>query len=774
MCWLRLLSLLVLVAASPPLRAQDRTILPLEQPPFAGTLDPLPERSRQGGYVRHLAPANAPNVLLFMSDDVGFGMAGTFGGPVPTPNFDRIAKQGVRYNQFHTTGICSPTRAALLTGRNHHNVSFGYLSDLPMDYPGYRAEFPTSAVSLPEILRLNGYNTAMFGKWHNTRSEYVSTAGPFDQWPTGQGFEYFYGLIGGDSDQFRPALYRNTVRVADLSVGAPVLEKRLADDAIDWLHNQQAVAPNKPFLIYLAPASTHAPHQAPAEFIARFRGQFDQGWDRLREESFARMLASGMVPPGTVLTERPAEIPAWSSLTPEMKAWHARAMEVAAGMLAYQDAQLGRVIDELERTGEAKNLLTVLILGDNGASAESGVDGGLNELAKINGIANTPEQLHAAIPALGGAHHYPAFGAGWAWAMNTPLRWAKQYASMLGGIRNGMIMKWSRGVTGPGSVCPQFGHVIDIAPTVLDAAGLPAPVKVRGVEQKPLDGVSLLSSLQTCNPALPRTQYFEMGGKLGLWHNGWFAARDDGRIPWQLSASPEAARDWELYDLTQDFSQSRNVANANQARLQEMIGLFDKAARANNVYPLFNNFGPGRAPRGETVPLRFDYYGNEVSVPFAAGPRFTGRSFRITVELEDVSGSGPVVAYGSWFSGWALHMKRGRPAFTYAFSTDPAEIYSVPARRALRRGEQLALEFVSEGVRKPATVRLFAGEEMIGEGRIAKTFLSPAGLGETLDVGRDRGVAVTRYATREATFSGTIRHVGIALQSATHPAGAGH
>jgi arylsulfatase A-like enzyme len=706
-----------------------------------------------------------PNIFLFMSDDVGFAMSSSFGGPVPTPNLDRLANGGIRFNRFHTTGICSPSRAALLTGRNHHHVGFGYLADLPDDHPGYHAEIPKATASIAALLTMNGYNTAMFGKTHNITHEAISAAGPFDQWPTGQGFEYFFGLVGGDTDQYRPALYRGTTRLPDEPIGAPMLEKRMADETIAWLHNQQAAAPDKPFFIYYAPGSTHAPHQAPRAYIDRFRGKFDAGWDKTRETTWKRQRALGVIPRETQLTARPREIPAWDSISLKMKAFASRTMEAAAGMLAYQDEQLGRVLDEFDRTGEGGNLLTIIVIGDNGASAEAGVEGTINELGKINGNREDEDWLYANISNLGGPLTYPSYPAGWAWAMNTPLRWTKQYTSMLGGIRNGMIMNWKGRAERPGSICPKFGHVIDIAPTILDAAELVAPRTVNGFEQDRMDGVSLLASLKQCNPDAPRTQYFEIGGKIGLWHNGWWASRDDGRAPWQLKppGDPKLAS-WELYDLNRDFSQNRNVASRYPEKLSELIGLWEREAKLNNVYPLNHNFGMARGGGPKSPRLQFDYWGKEVSVPMGVGPQLAGRSFTVDVALDKgaARASGVLAAIGSRFAGWSLQLDQGIPVFTYAASTYPEDNITIRADRPLV-GDHLILQFDSIGLRGPATVSISDGGGVLARGEIRHTFLLPAGLGETLDIGRDTGVPVASYSTSDGAYSDEILHVRITI-----------
>ena len=747
------------------LRAQDRSVLPLPTAPFGGTiaenvLDAQPARTRP-----LQAPTGAPNVFLMMSDDVGFAMSSAFGGPVPTPNFERLAAQGQRYNRFHTTGICSPSRAALLTGRNHHRAGVGWLSDVPSPYSGYGGSILPETATIAQVLRLNGYSTAMFGKHHNTPASDLSEAGPFDAWPTGIGFDYFYGFIAGDVDQYSPTLIRGNQRVDPQEPAGKLLDARLADDIIRWVHNQKAAAPDKPFMVYFAPGSTHAPHQATPEYIARFKGQFDKGWDVVREESWRRQLAMGIIPQGTVLTSRPAEIPAWDSLTDTQKAFAARTMEVAAAQLAFQDEQVGRVIAELDRIGQLDNTLVALVLGDNGASAEVGLNGSINELRGMRGGENV-DWMHANIDKLGGPDTYQSYPAGWTWAMNAPLRWAKQYASHLGGIRNGMILSWPGHVRNPGSICGQFTHLNDMVPTFLDAADLPAPTKVFGVEQKSIDGLSLLPSLENCNRTSPRTQYFEIGGKIGLYHAGWFLSGDDGRLPWQdlPPSGPRPEIKWSLYNLDEDFSQSLDLAAREPERLNAMLEIWSHEARTNSVFPLDHSFGMGRgaaAMRGNGH-KHFDLWGKDVSVPAMTAILPFARSFIVSADLHlnSATASGVVVAYGSKFGGWSLYLDQGRPAFIGARSTDPKEISYVFADQPLPRGaNRLTMRFNVEKPGGPAEVTLLTEGEEIGKVLLPNSMLMAAGNGETLDVGRDLGVPVTEYATPQGRIDGDIDHV---------------
>jgi arylsulfatase A-like enzyme len=746
----------------------SRAVLPIPPAPFQGVINENVANSSTTPLERVKAPANAPNIFLMLTDDTGFAMASTFGGPVPTPNLDRLARTGVRYNRFHTTGICSPTRAALLTGRNHHNVATGILTDMPSNYPGYNGRIPASTATIAQTLRLNGYSTAMFGKHHNVPQGEQTAAGPFDYWPTGLGFEYFFGFIGGDTDQWRTNAYRGTDLLPNADGKPVLLDTRLADDAIRWVHNQKAAAPDKPFFVYYAPGSLHAPHQAPPEWIARFKGQFDQGWDKVREETHARQLALGIIPPGTKLTPRPDGIPAWSSLSAEQKAFAARSMEVAAAMLAYQDRETGRVLDELDRMGVLDTTLVAIIQGDNGASGEGGPEGTINEIGSLaNGIVEDPAWLAANTGKLGGEQTYQNYPVGWAWAMNTPLRWTKQFASMLGGIRNGMVISWKGHVAQPDSICGTFSHVIDLAPTLLEVAAIPAPESVYGVRQKPFDGASLVPSLARCDADKPRTQYFEMMGKIGLYHDGWFASNDDGRKSWDRlppSGSATPPDNWTLYDLRSDFSQSDDVSAANPAKLKELVSVWRKEAERNTVFPLDHRFGAARSGLAISPRTTFDYWGSDVSVPAFSGPLFIGRSFTLDadVDLAKAAASGAIFAIGSHFGGFSLYLEDGRPVFTYARSTKPDDIARIASKTRLGSGQQtLRLTYRAEGFGKGATAELSAGGKTIASGRIEHTFFVPAGLGEMLDIGRDTGVPVTTYKTPQGRLDGDVRHVAI-------------
>ncbi|MDR7103729.1 arylsulfatase [Croceicoccus sp. BE223] len=761
----------LLIAQTAVAQTPDRTILPIRAGDYKGTIAERVENSVPDEPFRVTAPAGAPNVIVVMTDDVGFATASAFGGPVATPVLDRLAKDGVRYNRFHTTGICSPSRAALLTGRNHHATGNGYLSDLVTGFPGYRGEISNDTATMARVLSMNGFSTAMFGKHHNTLKEDATAAGPFDHWPTGLGFQYFYGWVGGDTDQYTPTLYRGTDQLEMTAGDTDPTDKRLADDAIRWIHNQKAAAADKPFFMYYAPGTLHAPHQAPRAWIDRYKGQFNQGWDKMREETLRRQLAQGVVPKGTKLTPRPAEIPAWDSLDPRQKEYASRMMEVAAGALAYQDAQFGRIIDELDRMGQLDNTLIIFVEGDNGASGEGGPEGTLSEIGSLaNRIEEGAEWLHSQIPEMGGPKTYENYPVGWAWAMVTPLRWVKQNASYLGGVRNGMVMSWRGREANEGSICNRFGHLVDIAPTVYEAVGIPAPTQVNGFDQKPINGQSLLSTLKTCNGNAPRTQYFEMGGKLGIYQDGWFANRDDGRVPW-ADVPPEGYEGkWELYNLDKDFGQATNLAEKYPAKLEELKATFHREALANNVYPLDSRFSGARRPwskRGSMKSQRYDFWAADTYIAYNGSPNYAGRSFTVDADVVLDSGqtSGVIVADGSHFAGWSFLMDDGVPTVVHAFSTKPSDITRIAATQAVPAGKaKIVFGFKSDGgVRSGGTVTITANGKVIGSGRIDKTIVRTAGLGENFDVGRDTGVPVTDYDSFQGRFTGKIDHVALTI-----------
>ena len=521
-----------------PASASAQNVLPKPEPAFQGNIGPTAKASTPDFPKGTEAPKGAPSVLLILTDDVGFGASSTFGGPIQTPNFQRLADTGLRYNTFHTTALCSPSRAALITGRNHHSVASGVITEMATGYPGYNSLVPKSAGSVGAVLKGNGYNTSWFGKMHNVPDWMSSQAGPFDLWPTGLGFEYFYGFIGGDSDQWHPALFENTKPI-EPHHGKPdyIFDRDLADKAIGYVRMQQAMAPEKPWFVYYATGTAHAPHHAPKDWIAKYKGQFDQGWDKLREETFARQIKLGVVPAGTKLTRRPEQIPAWDLLEPDRKRLYARQMEVYAGALSYADNQIGRIIDELEQSGQRDNTLVIFIMGDNGASPEGSLQGTTDEISSNQGVQESLPFLMSMIDELGGPMAYNHYAVGWAHAMDTPMQWTKQVASHFGGTRNGMVISWPAKIKDKGGLRSQFSSLIDVVPTIYEAAGITAPEVLDGVKQKPIEGVSLGYTFDSASaPTRHPTQYFELVGNRALYKDGWMASTTPLRLPWMTSA----------------------------------------------------------------------------------------------------------------------------------------------------------------------------------------------------------------------------------------------
>jgi len=615
---------------------------PLPQPPFKGKIGQTYKDSIPDFPKPIKAPPGAPNVLLIILDDVGFGQAGTFGGPVPTPTLDRLAANGLRFNQFHTTALCSPTRAALLTGRNHHSVGVGNIMEFATGYPGYNAMMPKSAATVAEILRQHGFNTAAFGKWHLAPGRETSSLGPFDRWPTGQGFEYYYGFLPAETNLFYPALCENKNLISPPATPEEgyILNKDLADHAIKWLHYQHSVTPDKPFFVYYAPGACHAPHHAPKEWIDKFKGKFDQGWDKMREETFARQKQLGVIPANTKLTPRPAEIPAWDTLTPDQKRLFARMQEAFAGYLAHTDYEIGRVVEAIGALGQLDNTMVIYIVGDNGPSAEGSLQGTLNEVACAgNAIVEPLEVMLKRYDEIGGPNtlgHYPV---GWAWAGSSPLKWVKQVASHFGGTRNPMVISWPKGIKDQGGLRPQFSHVIDILPTILEVSHIQMPTMVNGVKQKPLEGVSLVYTFDKAgaqDKSRHLTQYFEMFGNRGVYHDGWMASTRHGRLPWQTMSHATGDFDhdqWELYHVSEDFSQADDLAAKYPQKVKDFQELFLKEAKKYNVLPLDDRFAERVFEAKKMMgPARksFTYYPGTVRMNAELAPDIFNKSYQIT------------------------------------------------------------------------------------------------------------------------------------------------
>ncbi len=702
--------------------------------------------------LRIKAPQGAPNVVVVLLDDVGFASSSTFGGPIPTPALDKLAGEGLRYNRFHTTAICSPTRASLLTGRNPHAANMGAVMNTADARPGYTGFQTRDAVSVAEILRRAGYNTAAFGKWHQTPDSEASPNGPFDRWPTGQGFERFYGFIGGETDQFEPTLVEGTRQIPVPRRPGYHLTEDLADQAIAWLNSQHAVEPDRPAFIYFAPGAAHAPLQPPRERIDQFKGQFNQGWDKLREEIFARQKRLGVIPANTQLTPRDPRLPAWSSLTPDQRKVASRLMEIYAAFLAHTDEQVGRLAEALKANGEFDNTLFIYVVGDNGGSAEGTVSGSVNYVGNYQGMPETDAVRLAQFDRLGGPGTNTHFPAGWAWALNTPFQWAKTVASHLGGTRNGMVVTWPKRIgAAAGGLRSQFGHVNDLTPTILEAVGITPPEEIDGIAQKPMDGTSLVYSFGDAKaPERHTTQYFEIFGNRAIYHNGWMASAFHGRLPWEMGPQPNVKFEddtWELYDLTRDFSQGRDLAKRHPEKLAELKAVFDREAARNNVLPLSNMRYDSGLPSLSAGRTSVTYKAGATGIPETALPRFAGRSWTVEAKVEAAPGTqGVIAAVGGSAGGWSVYVRPdGTPAATYRlFNVQTLEFAGTGP---LTPGEHtLSLDFATTGgFGKGGTLRLLVDGKPVGEGQLVASPVAAFSLDDTFGVGLDTGSMVGPY-----------------------------
>lgn len=729
-------------------------------------------------------PTSAPNVLIVLLDDVGFGAASAFGGPCATPTAERLAGNGLTYNRFHTTALCSPTRSALLTGRNHHSVGFGNIANFATRAPGYTAVRPNTAAQVAETLKLNGYSTAQFGKCHEVPPWETSPQGPFRAWPTGGGgFEYFYGFVAGMSNQWHPpAIYEGTTLVEPKRTpeeGYHFTED-MTDKAIAWVRQQKALMPDKPFFIYYAPGATHAPHHVPAEWADRYTGQFDHGWDVLREQTLERQKALGVVPAEAELSARHAEIPAWEEMPSELKPFLVRQAELYAGFLEHTDHHIGRLVDAFGDLGVLENTLVLYILGDNGASAEGTPNGTFNELLPSNGFGalETPEYLISRLDELGGPTSFNHYAVGWAHAMNTPFQWTKQIASHWGGTRNGLIVHWPAGIAVKGELRSQFHHVIDIAPTILELAGLPEPTFVNGVQQQPIEGVSMAYSFDDGNAAERRTtQYFEMLGNRGIYHEGWTAVTKH-RTPWVMGATELAAFDddvWELYDTTTDWSQVRDLSSELPDKLAELQRLWLIEAVKYQVLPLddraIERANPDLAGRPQLV------RGNRQLIPGGMGGltedsvlNIKNKSHAVTAEVTvpESGARGVIIAQGGRFGGWSLYACEGR--LKYCYNAAGIQLTHVAGRTSIPAGtHQLRIEFAYDGggLGKGGTITLYLNGQKDGGGRVEQTMPFVFSIDETCDIGRDAGTPVSPdYGLRGNEFSGNVNWVELAVDEA--------
>ncbi len=775
----------------------DRTSLPIPDPNFGGTIGRTLDTSVADWTINMTPkpPDGAPNVLLVLIDDAGFGNPSTFGGPVETSAMTRVAEQGLRYNRFHVTAICSPTRAALLTGRNHHTVGFGSIGELPGPFPGYCASVPKDCAPFVRALQGNGYSTAGFGKWHLTPDHVQGAAGPFDRWPNAWGFDRFWGILGGEAGQYDPLITQDNT-----TIGVPEGEDGkqyywpddLTDQAVTWLHAVRAQDQEKPWFVYYSTGCAHAPHQVAVEWSEKYRGKFDQGWDVLREETFERQKALGVIPPDAVLTPRPDDLPAWDSLSDGEKKLYARQMEVYAGYQENADWNIGRLLDAVEEMGELDNTLVIYIFGDNGASMEGTITGSFNELTMQNGIALTAEQQLSLIEQYGGLDAWgtdayaPHYAAAWAWAGNAPFQWGKQVASHLGGTRNGMVVAWPRRITDTGGLRSQFTHCIDIGPTILEAAGLPQPEIVDGIEQKAMEGTSFLYSFAEADAAERHTvQYFETVGNRAMYKDGWWAACKLDRIPWDLSP-PTLARfapgtydperdTWELYYLPDDFSQANDLAAEEPEKLAELKELFWEEAEKHNVLPLLAAFSVffGILPPMPTITTQ-TFYGDVQNVASGMIPRIYGRSYAIEAELvvPEQGVEGVIVAEADEMGGFSLWVDENR-LLHHSYSTMGVERYEQVSTEAIPTGHVIVrMQFDADRQERSAggSVSLYANNEKIGEGRIEKTVAVRFSGYSGMDIGRDNGLVVDRaYADKAPyAFTGTVNKVVFDLKPGSH------
>lgn len=773
-----ILALSLVCAASALAQTEpDRTTLPIHEPqyPHSTVLDvrnapPPPPRFEVK------APAGAPNVLIVLIDDMGFGHSGAFGGPISMPTVDRLANSGLRYNQFHTTALCAPTRMALLSGRNHHMNNMGSITETATAYPGNTAQRSDKVAPLAMMLRYNGYTTAHFGKNHETPVWEISPSGPTDRWPTRNGFDKFYGFMGGETNQWAPAVYDGMIKIELPEDPNYHFMTDMTNQAIKWVRSVKSLTPDKPFFIYFAPGATHAPHHVPREWIEKYRGKFDQGWDKLREETLARQIKLGVVPPGTKLPPKPEAIRDWEKLTPDEKKLFTRQMEVFAGFSEYTDTEIGRLVDAIGDLGQLDNTLIFYIVGDNGASAEGGMAGMFNENTFFNGIVESVQDVLKHYDELGAPSTYNHYAAGWAVAGDTPFAWTKQVASSYGGTRNGMVVHWPKGVKAKGEVRSQWHHVIDIAPTILEAAGLPEPNAVNGVAQAPIEGVSMLGSFNDAKAKDNHlTQYFEIFGNRAIYHDGWLAGTIH-KAPWEQKPRAPLENDvWELYDTRADFSLANDLAKQNAEKLKEMQALFMKEAEKYNVLPLddrtLERFNAALVGRPDLMAGRtsLTVYEGMTGMSENVFINTKNRSHTITAEVEIPKGgaNGVILAQAGRFGGWSLYLKDGKPTYHYNFlglarftiaAKDP-----VPAGKATIRYE---FAYDGGGLAKGGLGTIFVNDRKVAQGRIERTQPMVFSGDEGADVGEDGETPVTEDYGIAAPyqFTGRINKVTIDIK----------
>lgn len=796
--------------------AVDRSILPIPDPPFRGKANRTLAGSEADFPASIAAPQGAPNVLLVLIDDAGFGNPSTFGGPVATTAFERVAQNGLRYNRHHVTALCSPCRAALLAGRNHHAVGFGSIAETASGFPGYNALWPKSAASGAEILRQNGYSTAAFGKWHMSPIDQQGPAGPFDRWPSGLGFDYYWGFVPGESSQYDTIITENNTYIG---VGSEMQEDfyfpdAMADKTIEWVRGQKSHRPDKPFFIYFSTGCSHAPHHVSSKWADKYKGKFDQGWDKLREETFARQQKLGVIPPDAKLTPRAKEFPSWDSLSAGEKRLYARQMEVYAGYQENADWNVGRVIQAIEDMGMLDDTLIVWIYGDNGASMEGTPTGCVNELTVLNGVPLTSEQqlemadLYGGIEKWGGPVTDPHYSCAWAWAGNTPFQWGKQIASHLGGTRDAMVVSWPKRIKEKGGLRSQFTHVIDVVPTILEAAGIPAPKVVNGIEQMPMHGTSFVYTFDDAKAAERHTQqYFEIFGNRAMYKDGWIASCRLDRPPWGLDPASLAKfapgkwdpdkDDWELYNLNEDFSQADNLATKHPEKLEELKALFWEDAAKYNVTPLLGGLACffGFLTSAGASETKFTFYPGVQNVPQGLVPHVFGTSYAIEADLVIPAGGaeGAIVANCDFLGGFSLYVQGGKLHHTYAFLGIPPEqqgrphpllekiitrtgklapvfrSYTLTSEEPVPTGNVIArFEFAADEP-KPGTggtTKLLINGKTVAQGRLEHTVPLIFSAYACMDIGRDNEKPVSWTYKSPFVFTGEIKTVKFDLEPA--------
>jgi arylsulfatase A-like enzyme len=755
--------------------------LPPPPPKFGGVINESATNSKPWWPPLIVPPKGAPNVLLIMTDDQGYGVHGTFGGVIPTPTMDRIAKAGLRYTQFHSTALCSPTRAALITGRNHHSVGFGVIGELSTGYPGYDSIIGPENATIGTILKENGYATSWFGKNHNTPGFQYSIAGPFEQWPSGMGFQYFYGFMGGETDQWTPYLFRDHTQIFPWVGRSDYnLTTDMADEAIKYLSSLNSAAPEKPFFLYYVPGGTHSPHQPKKEWVEKFKGKFDMGWEKLREQIFANQKRLGVVPENTQLTPWPADLPKWDSLSLVRKKLYAREAEVFAGYAAYTDYEIGRVIQAVEDMGKLDNTLIIYISGDNGTSAEGTLEGTPNQMTAYNGILDLPEvELMRYYESWGSDATYPHMSVAWSWAFDTPFKWTKQVASHFGGTRQGMVISWPGHIKDVGGVRSQFHHMIDVVPTILEVTGIPAPTTVDGITQKPIEGVSMAYTFDQANAHAKSkrdTQYFEMVGNRAIYHDGWIASTTPPAPPWMLATGkmpPVNDYKWELYNITEDFSQYNDLALKDPAKLKEMQALFLTEAAKYQVLPLDNSgFVRLLTPRPSAVAGRtvFTYVGENAGIPVGNAPSVLDRDYTITAEvtIPKAGAEGMIATMGGKFGGYGLYLQKGKPVFVYNLLNLKRYRWEGGVGGADWLGSSLKpgkhtivfdFKYNGPGPGKGGTGVLSVDGKELSKQTIDHTIPLLMAIDETLDIGIDTRTPVDDSYKLPFRFNGTINKV---------------